>query len=104
MNRRGFLQGILSAGVAPYVCTAAGVLMPVKKIVTAPSYLTDPDAWHIITDKQMAIEAIHQGDLIVFEPGGVRRAQYSDMPLRKLFVSLHTVRSGQVVPVWPTPQ
>ena len=33
MNRRGFLQGILSAGVAPYVCTAAGVLMPVKKIV-----------------------------------------------------------------------
>lgn len=33
MNRRGFLQAILASGVAPYVCTAAGVLMPVKKLV-----------------------------------------------------------------------
>lgn len=33
MNRRGFLQGILAAGVAPYVSTAAGVLMPVKSII-----------------------------------------------------------------------
>ena len=32
MNRRGFLQGILAAGVAPFVVTTAGVLMP----VTAP--------------------------------------------------------------------
>lgn len=32
MNRRGFLQAILAAGVAPYVVTAAGVLMPGKAI------------------------------------------------------------------------
>jgi len=31
MNRREFLQAILAAGVAPYVSTAAGVLMPVRK-------------------------------------------------------------------------
>lgn len=31
MNRRGFLQSILAAGVAPYV-VSSGVLMPVKKI------------------------------------------------------------------------
>lgn len=34
MNRRGFLKSILAAGVAPYVVTASGVLMPVKKVVT----------------------------------------------------------------------
>lgn len=34
MNRRGFLRGILAAGVAPYVQTAAGVLMPVTKVLT----------------------------------------------------------------------
>lgn len=34
MDRRGFLRGILAAGVAPYVSTVAGVLMPVRKIYT----------------------------------------------------------------------
>lgn len=33
-TRRGFLQAILAAGVAPYVSTTAGVLMPVKRIAT----------------------------------------------------------------------
>ena len=32
MNRRGFLQGILAAGVAPAVITTAGVLMPVRAL------------------------------------------------------------------------
>lgn len=32
MHRRGFLRGILAAGVAPYVCTTAGVLMPVRDL------------------------------------------------------------------------
>jgi hypothetical protein len=35
MNRRGFLKSMLAAGVAPYVVTSAGVLMPVRKILTA---------------------------------------------------------------------
>lgn len=34
MNRRGFLQSMLALGVAPYVITNAGVLMPVRKIAT----------------------------------------------------------------------
>lgn len=33
MNRRGFLQAILSSATAPYVITTAGVLMPVKKLL-----------------------------------------------------------------------
>jgi hypothetical protein len=33
MNRRGFLKSILAAGVAPYVVTSAGVLMPLKQII-----------------------------------------------------------------------
>jgi hypothetical protein len=36
MNRRGFLKSILAAGIAPYVVTTAGVLMPIRQIVTAP--------------------------------------------------------------------
>lgn len=34
MNRRGFLQAILASATAPYVSTAAGVLMPVRKVAT----------------------------------------------------------------------
>lgn len=34
MNRRGFLGAVLAAAAAPYVVTKAGVLMPVKQIVT----------------------------------------------------------------------
>lgn len=37
MNRRGFMRSILAAGIAPYVVTAAGVLMPVRRIVSAPA-------------------------------------------------------------------
>ena len=32
MNRRGFLAGVLAAGIAPYVVTTAGVLMPVRDL------------------------------------------------------------------------
>ena len=40
MDRRGFLKDILAAGVAPFVVTASGVLMPVKKLVTPTQDLT----------------------------------------------------------------
>ena len=40
MNRRGFLQAILALGVAPYVVTTAGVLMPVRQVITIPSLRT----------------------------------------------------------------
>ena len=32
MNRRGFLKAILASGVAPYVVTSAGVLMPLRAL------------------------------------------------------------------------
>lgn len=41
MNRRGFMKAILAAGAAPYVQTAAGVLMPVRKLVV-PEYGMSP--------------------------------------------------------------
>lgn len=44
MDRRGFLKSILAAGVAPYVITTAGVLMPVKAIA-APEILKLEDLW-----------------------------------------------------------
>ncbi len=37
MNRRGFLKGILAAGAAPWVCTAGGILMPVKVLAVPDS-------------------------------------------------------------------
>lgn len=33
LTRRSFMAAILASATAPYVCTAAGVLMPVKKLV-----------------------------------------------------------------------
>lgn len=36
VNRRNFMQAILAAGVAPYVVTTAGVLMPVRQIMAGP--------------------------------------------------------------------
>ncbi len=54
MNRRGFLRGVLAAGVAPYVVTAAGVLMPVKRLA-----LPDPFAGYVaITEELLTVSAI----------------------------------------------
>ena len=33
MNRRGFMQSILATGVAPWVVTTAGMLMPIRQII-----------------------------------------------------------------------
>ena len=55
MNRRGFLQAILAAGVAPWVITKAGVLMPVRQIwqplnrslfVSAPLQIYGVGQWY----------------------------------------------------------
>lgn len=39
MNRRGFLQSVLAAGVAP-AFVGSGILMPVRKLITAPDIIT----------------------------------------------------------------
>ena len=42
MNRRGFMQSILAASVAPWICTTSGILMPVRKVIAAPQQLLFP--------------------------------------------------------------
>lgn len=48
MNRRSFMKAILATATAPYVVTTAGILMPVKSIITQPLDL--------ITMRLMAVE------------------------------------------------
>ena len=62
MNRRGFLSSILAAGVAPYVQTTAGVLMPVKKLWTPVGRdlglsQTDVYRWFSLTQVDIASKA-----------------------------------------------
>ena len=46
MNRRSFMGSILAAGVAPWVVTSAGVLMPVRSVrerfAISPSWVWVP--------------------------------------------------------------
>lgn len=38
MKRRSFIKSILATGIAPYVVTTAGILMPVRQIVPVKSF------------------------------------------------------------------
>jgi hypothetical protein len=49
MDRRGFMKAILAAGVAPYVVTTSGVLMPVRRVITLSDPL--PDDWTAVLDE-----------------------------------------------------
>jgi hypothetical protein len=62
-TRRGFLAGVLAAGVAPIV-VKAGVLMPVRKIIVPPS--TD-----IIIINAPAITRLGTFDTATFDNIGV---------------------------------
>jgi hypothetical protein len=79
MNRRGFLKGILASGVAPYVVTTAGVLMPVRKLLVPPvlyeSWAERVAAPGVVyyTDFILSTEAIPAP--IVMEDGWVRRSR-----------------------------
>lgn len=78
MNRRGFLRTILASGVAPYVCTAAGVLMPVKKLVV-------PVGFTLEELKRSVFVQRNPGDLVI---------------IRKLipFANVMDMKSGEYVP------
>lgn len=62
MNRRSFLKSILAAATAPYVVTASGVLMPVRKIVMPEIALGVVPAWLInpplLVEEGMGLEAV----------------------------------------------
>lgn len=69
MNRRGFLKGILAAGVAPYVVTRAGVLMPVKKLWTPIDYNS---AQRIIFNGLVGASLV-PGDFVMIDLAGAQR-------------------------------
>jgi len=48
MKRRGFLRGIVFAAIMP-VALAVGATRPEKLKGYIHEYLTDPDAWFIVT-------------------------------------------------------
>lgn len=53
MNRRSFMKSILAAGVAPYVCTSAGVLMPVRSLWEPPVLSSE---WYLEGEGKIAVE------------------------------------------------
>lgn len=48
------MKAILAAGVAPYVCTSAGVLMPVRALRATSIVLPPPPADLLWVDEQLA--------------------------------------------------
>ena len=98
MNRRGFLQAILASGVAPYICTAAGVLMPVKTIV-------DPFA----EARRRILELLYPPDdqfwgVSMLERMDVRTKQLAlNLYYRRLLVPRHFPTPKFVRPTAPSP-
>ena len=93
MNRRGFLASILASATAPYVCTAAGVLMPVKKILA-------PTLWVGSWESFRFIESPLPPGAIVFK----NRLWWVDGPMTISSVPLpdfYRPANGEMVK-WPT--
>ena len=67
MNRRGFLGAILATGVAPYVVTAAGVLMPVRALWTPDFWIKGAD--RAFNSLQAALDATVPGDVVCMRDG-----------------------------------
>jgi hypothetical protein len=64
MNRRGFLKSILAAGVAPYVVTTAGVLMPVRRVWSSVDSLVLSEksiAQYLVATKTLLFESSAEG-------------------------------------------
>ena len=94
MNRRGFLRGILAAGVAPYVSTAAGMLMPVKKLV-APVTVTTVTGMKLMNAYFGTIEGFRfiQSERPIPQPQGDTITYRRWLPYRKM------EESGLFVPI-----
>lgn len=72
MNRRGFIQAILAAGVAPYVVTTSGILMPIRKLVvpTVEAFMSSAAAGEIrtIVNYGESTMMFHEGEAGVWIP------------------------------------
>lgn len=94
MNRRGFLAGILGAGVAPAV-VGSGVLMPVRKLaVPEPRVLIEP--LHVIDPghTQVCTVDLRTGD--VFTIAGVTRGNRKNAALELFVVTAAEEKHGLV--------
>ncbi len=94
MNRRGFLAGILGAGVAPAV-VGSGVLMPVRKlavpeprVLIEPLRVIDPGAIQVFTND------LRVGDLLAI--AGVTRGGRKNAALELFVVTASSERDGVV--------
>jgi len=97
MKRRSFMSLLLAAGVAPYVSTMAGVLMPVRNILISGD-LTEDAIADMVAALDNAVEPIFRGDIIAFSQSGIRRASYSDSLMSsKLAVAVENAQPGQRV-------
>lgn len=70
MNRRGFLGSILAAGVAPFVCTQSGLLMPGRGVI-ARLQQWEFGPHNTITFTFPAASAYHVGTEIIVHAGNV---------------------------------
>lgn len=68
MNRRGFIAGILAAGAAPWVCTKAGVLMPVRQIVVPDQTMTATEVLERQREYLTKMAALIHAELLINPP------------------------------------
>lgn len=93
MNRRGFLAGILAAGVAPAV-VGSGILMPTRKLVT-PDLVITPLATDFHPNAiQLTTSALRVGDVFTIE--GFTRSGRKDDGLQLFVVTAASERDGVV--------
>ncbi len=95
MNRRGFLRGILASGVAPFVVTAAGVLMPVRQRILTPTVtlpqLAEGQTLHILNETEgpltvyPAEQVVAMRRWIEFGANGKETYRSESVPLNQLY-------------------
>lgn len=69
MDRRGFLKGILAAGVAPYVITTPGLLMPVRGILVPSFHKTQGSVrWVSIVERMDEFVKLTKPLYVVLQP------------------------------------
>jgi hypothetical protein len=85
MNRRGFLQSILAAGVAP-AFVGSSILMPVRKLVEPEMWFTPSGSGATTITMQSALWAVNsRGEFLYSAPlddtlGELRRSLMATVP------------------------
>jgi hypothetical protein len=105
LTRRGLLKGILAAGFAPAI-GHAGILMPVKKIITLSDDIyvaTDawqklearggPNGYRVYRNGILIGEHVYEPDKAIMIPVGGTHISFNMHP-----------KNGQVMSVWAKPQ